>query len=489
MLKKLRIKFIALNMATVAIVLVAVFSAICFINHQQSVNAVYAALDSSLSFTENRDRADSASSAAGARGAKWASGQTAGAQGDAQSAADQAGQADQADQASQPDQPDQADPSAANDAAASAPSDDAAARDKATPPEIGGGRDGAGTHIPVAVYLVDDDGAYSAIPTVASASIADDVLAQAIDQLEDAPDGSGELADLGLYYERRTSERGVTHIAFADVSSANGWQTLALTLAGVGVGALAVFFVISLFFSRWALRPVARAWAQQRQFVADASHELKTPLTVILANTSILMAHPERTIASQSQWVESTQAEGARMQELVADLLLLARMDAEETDIVKSKPTCRIDLSNLVESELLQFESVAFERSIALEGVADAGVFVVGNAERLRRLVTTLLDNACKYAEEGGAVEAGLHVRGGNAVFTVHNTGSFISGDDLPHVFDRFYRADKARTSGAGGYGLGLSIAREVAEEHGGTIAAESSEEAGTTFTATIPLA
>ncbi len=117
----------------------------------------------------------------------------------------------------------------------------------------------------------------------------------------------------GPFYEKRTSDTGIARVAFADVSSANGWQTLALTLAGVGVVALAIFFVISVFFSRWALRPVKRAWEQQRQFVADASHELKTPLTVILANTSILMSHPERTIASQSQWVESTQAEGERM--------------------------------------------------------------------------------------------------------------------------------------------------------------------------------
>ena len=339
----------------------------------------------------------------------------------------------------------------------------------------------------MAVYRILKSGSYALAGSAASASIADDVLEKAISQLANAPDGSGELADLGLFYEKRTSDTGIARVAFADVSSANGWQTLALTLAGVGVVALAVFLVISLFFSRWALRPVARAWTQQRRFVADASHDLKTPLTVILANTSILMSHPERTIASQSQWVESTQAEGERMQGLVADLLLLARLDAEETDIVKSKPKERIDLSNLVEGELLQFESVAFERAIELESNVDEGIAVQGSIERLRRLVTTLLDNACKYAGDNGKVRVELHAQNGSARFIVHNTGSLISAEDLQHVFDRFYRADKARTSGAGGFGLGLSIAKEVAEEHGGTITAKSSDEEGTTFTATLP--
>ena len=427
MLKKLRIKFIALNMATVAVVLAVIFSAICVSN--------------AIAFTESKSRALTDGDTQGQEGARE------------QDAGDPDEQADR----------DWKDDGARH----------------GTPPQIGGGPAGSGPHVPVAVYRILKSGSYELAGSAASASIADDVLEKAISQLADAPDGSGELSELGLFYEKRTSDTGIARVAFADVSSANGWQTLALILAGVGVVALAIFFVISVFFSRWALRPVKRAWEQQRQFVADASHELKTPLTVILANTSILMSHPERTIASQSQWVESTQAEGERMQGLVADLLLLARLDAEETDIVKSKPKERIDLSNLVEGELLQFESVAFERAIELESNVDEGIAVQGS----------ILDNACKYAGDNGKVRVELHAQNGNACLVVHNTGSLIPAEDLQHVFDRFYRADKARTSGAGGFGLGLSIAKEVAEEHGGTITAKSSDEEGTTFTATLPTA
>ena len=463
MLKKLRIKFIALNMATVAVVLAVIFSAICVINYQQSVASVHEAMSNAIAFTESKGRALTEGDAQGQEGSQEQDAGDPG-QGQEQDADDPDEQAD-----------------------GSREEDDGARH--GTPPQIGGGPAGSGPHVPVAVYRILKSGSYALAGSAASASIADDVLEKAISQLEDAPDGSGELAELGLFYEKRTSDTGIERVAFADVSSASGWQTLALTLAGVGVVALAIFFVISVFFSRWALRPVKRAWEQQRQFVADASHELKTPLTVILANTSILMSHPERTIASQSQWVESTQAEGERMQGLVADLLLLARLDAEETDIVKSKPKERIDLSNLVEGELLQFESVAFERDIELESDVDEGIAVQGSIERLRRLVTTLLDNACKYAGDNGKVRVELHAQDGSARFIVHNTGSLISAEDLQHVFDRFYRADKARTSGAGGFGLGLSIAKEVAEEHGGTITAKSSDEEGTTFIATLPTA
>ena len=456
MLKKLRIKFIALNMATVAVVLAVIFSAICVINYQQSVASVHEAMSNAIAFTESKSRALTDGDTQGQEDARK---QDAG---------------DPGQDAGDPDE--QADGDREGDGAR-----------HGTPPQIGGGPAGSGPHVPVAVYRILKSGSYALAGSAASASIADDVLEKAISQLANAPDGSGELSELGLFYEKRTSDTGIARVAFADVSSANGWQTLALTLAGVGVVALAIFFVISVFFSRWALRPVKRAWEQQRQFVADASHELKTPLTVILANTSILMSHPERTIASQSQWVESTQAEGERMQGLVADLLLLARLDAEETDIVKSKPKERIDLSNLVEGELLQFESVAFERAIELESNVDEGIAVQGSIERLRRLVTTLLDNACKYAGLGGRVDVKLARRDGRIQLSVTNTGDVIPPEQLSHVFERFYRADKARTGGKSGYGLGLAIAAGIARLHGGDIAATSDAEHGTVFSVTLP--
>ena len=166
------------------------------------------------------------------------------------------------------------------------------------------------------------------------------------------------------------------------------------------------------------------------------------------------------------------------MQQLVSDLLLLAQLDAGKDaqggTLNGSEAFALLDFSDVVEAELLQFESVAFERGVQLGGTVEQQIQVRGDASRLHRLMATLLDNACKYADNGGTVTVTLECAGRAAQLAVHNTGPAIAPDDLPHVFDRFYRADKARTRDEGGYGLGLAIAQEIAEEHGGTISATS---------------
>ena len=165
----------------------------------------------------------------------------------------------------------------------------------------------------------------------------------------------------------------------------------------------------------------------------------------------------------------------------VLELLELARLDADDG----KKVFARVDASSLVESEALQFESVAYERSVEMVIDVEPGVTVCGDEKRLRRLVAILLDNACKYANEGGVATVSLRADGKNAELRVHNTGDVIASEDIGHVFDRFFRADKARTGEVGGFGLGLAIAREIVKEHGGTIAAES-DEGGTTFAVRI---
>ena len=197
----------------------------------------------------------------------------------------------------------------------------------------------------------------------------------------------------------------------------------------------------------------------------------------------ILQSHPEDTIASQSQWIESTQTEGEHMRQMINDMLDLAKPEAMRTPKVLSD----IDLTDLLEGDALQFESVAFERGIDLHMDIQQGVHLKGDVMRLHRLTSTLIDNACKYADEGGRVDVRLSSDSREMRLTVHNTGAIIAPEDLPHVFDRFYRADKARTRESGSYGLGLAIARDVAREHGGDIVATSAEGEGTTFTVTLP--
>ena len=531
MLKKLRIKFIALNMATVAVVLTVVFTTICVVNHRQSVATVDGALNQAIAqAAEHQSRqmgkdalgegqpdgeqpapadggSDGSSSPDGQETSAQVAGQAAGfAEADAAVGREDVGAdalAGSADRGSsivdavlvrEDAAADVDDPAAvqAADVAGSADQELAVAdsSDVAAPPTIGGRERDGGQVIPMALFSVSVDGAMTALGRYNTASISQDVLEQAGEQLAGADEGFGSLSDLGLFYVKRQAG-GVMYLAFADMGSASGWRSLAATLGVVEVAALAVFFVISLFFSRWALRPVARAWTQQRRFVADASHDLKTPLTVILANTSIALEHPERSVASQSQWLESTQHEAEAMQGLVGDLLALAKMDEEEAAAQSgaARPAFEeVDLSDVLEGEVLQFESVAFERGVKLESQVEPGIELRGNEQRLRRLAGTLIDNACKYVDDGGAVDVSLSRSGKQARLAVRNTGAPISPEDLPHVFDRFYRADKARTGGAGGHGLGLAIARAIAKEHGGTLTVSSTQAEGTVFTATLPL-
>ncbi len=377
----------------------------------------------------------------------------------------------------------------------------------------------------IAVYMVSDKGFYSSMPNFSVASVNDRVLVPVNELVLKSDADRGFLPEYDLCYERMPTQDGYI-IAYADARSLLAWRSLALMLIGVGLAALSVFFLINLFFSRWALRPVELAMKMQQQFTADASHELKTPLTVILANMSILESQSSSTVAEQMQWVESTQTEAERMQLLVNDMLDLARPQDAKEKASAAVPLENVDFSDLVEGEVLQFESVAFERGVMIESDIEKNLYVKGNAERLGRMVATLVDNACKYAEDGGQVDVrlasvavrpstvnktiGKHGvvpeessrkrsrsrnrskttgrRGIQAVLTVHNNGTPIAPEDLPHLFDRFYRADKARTSGKGGYGLGLAIGRDIAREYDGDITVQSSHDEGTTFIVCLPV-
>ena len=461
MLGKLRIKFIAIIMASVAAVLVVVFSAICMTEYQRTMATVEEAMENAINRASEgmmglSGQSQASMSSDSSDYASWSSG------GFPREGLDSS-------DASPKFEDNEMSPGEAWD-------------DDIRGPRIGGEGRGERSIVPVAVYTVQQETDLQIVSSFTTAAIDDSVLVSVSPRVIQAADGSGTLDDVGLHYQKRTTDKA-TYIAFADVSSTSSWQSLALMLAVAAVVVLAVFFLISLVLSKWALRPVKEAWDSQRQFVADASHELKTPLTVVLANTSILLKHPEKSIAEQSQWVESTQIEAQNMQGLVNEMLELAQVESRTN--VQHEP---LDFSDLVDVEVLQFESVAFERGCILEDDVSKGISIDGDALRLRKMTSTLIENALKYVDAGGTVGVRLSSDGKTAVLTIRNTGSVISPEDLPHIFDRFYRTDKARTSGTGGYGLGLAIAREIAGEHDGDITCTSNATEGTTFTVTLPV-
>ena len=339
------------------------------------------------------------------------------------------------------------------------------------------------TAIPAFCAVTDREGRV-ALALSFNASVDEEDVARAAAEAVAAGTDSGRLRGENLRF--LVERRGLwLEIAFADLTwEQSAIRRQALTAALVLALALAGAFAVSAALARRLVRPVEESWKRQQQFVADASHELKTPLTVLLADADILLGHSGDTIESQRRWVEHIRDEGLRMKELVQDLLFLARGDAAGW----SRPQEQADLSGLCGDCVMSFEPVAFEAGLALNSELAPGVTLTGSGDELRRLCAILLDNACKYCGPGGTVTVTLTAGDHRAELTVHNTGAPIPPEAQPHLFERFYRADAARTRDQGGSGLGLAIAAAIVERHRGRIAVHSAEGEGTAFTVTLPL-
>lgn len=202
-------------------------------------------------------------------------------------------------------------------------------------------------------------------------------------------------------------------------------------------------------------------------------------LTVILSNSELLKQQSE---AADTPEVDRIEAAGRRMKDLVQKMLTLARMEDDPNRGAWES----MDLSDMVMEGALAFEATAFEKGLTIDENVESGLVVKGNRAQVQSVLECLLDNACKYADPGSSVTVSLEKAGKRAKLTVHNTGSYIPPADLPHVFERFYRADKSRTA-SDSSGLGLAIVQSVVESMGGTVSVESSESAGTAFTVFLP--
>ena len=230
---------------------------------------------------------------------------------------------------------------------------------------------------------------------------------------------------------------------------------------------LVISVVIAWFLSRWAVEPVRVAFDKQKRFVADASHELKTPLAVISANLDVLTGE-----TGENKWIGYIRGEIKRMSKLVKDLLYLAKCDSQE---VKYQ-FYSFDLSRAVMSSVLPFESTVFEQEKTLETDIAENVQYTGDENAIKQIVVILLDNAVKHTEQGAVIKVSLSVSGNKKVLSVRNTGAGISAEDQKRIFERFYRTDKSRARDTGGYGLGLSIAKSIADIHHAKLTVSSVE-------------
>ena len=335
------------------------------------------------------------------------------------------------------------------------------------PPDLGPGFQ-LSTFYSVAI---SEDGIVLSVNDGANGLYSEDELISIARDLLTKNKTAGRLDNLSY---RISSKPGYTLVAFIDDTvTESSMKTLLHNVLIIGGVSIVILFFISLVLSRRIIRPLEENDKQQKQFISDASHELKTPVAVISTNAELLSRE-----LGENEWLANIQYENERMGDLVKQLLDLSRAENTET------PMEVVDLTRVVTGEVLAFESVAFDQGKTIQSDIDDDIHVIGNPAQLTQLISILLDNAVRHGT--GSIELSLKRQGHFAVLSIVNDGDEIPAEKLEHLFDRFYRVDEARNSEDHHYGLGLSIAKAVSEKHSGNISV-SCNEGKVRFTVSIP--
>lgn len=257
------------------------------------------------------------------------------------------------------------------------------------------------------------------------------------------------------------------------------WYLIALLFAVVAVG------ILAYLLSERVLDPVKLSIKKGKDLISNASHELKTPLTIIKANLNVIQSEPNSTVKDNEKWLQTIEEQVERTNTLVLDMLELSRLDNDQHVRFTT-----VDLSALVTSQVLSVEALCFDKSIVMEERIDENVVVSGVNENLERLVLILLDNAIKYTPDDGKISVGLKKGKKTVALSVINTGDGIKKEDLRFVFERFYKGDRARTQETNkkSFGLGLAIAKTICDKHNGKIECFSEVGKYTEFRVTLKL-
>lgn len=294
-----------------------------------------------------------------------------------------------------------------------------------------------------------------------------DTLYQVVNSVVNSDSQTGYLPLYKLrFYKTVTMES--YKVVFVDISSE--FTTMRLLIRNmiiIGILSMHVFFIISMLWSKWAVKPVENAWNQQKQFISDASHELKTPITVITTNAELLQA-PEITEEEKNKYSENILTVSRSMKVLVEDLLNIARLENGK-EINNYEDFC---VSDVINDEVLTFEPLFYEAGLTLTENIENNIFIHGSESRIKQVFDIFLDNAMKYSDAGNVIIS-LKRSGKSAILSVSNPGEPLTDTQRVDIFKRFYRVDESRSE-KGSYGLGLSIAKAIAESHKGTVSAES---------------
>ena len=294
---------------------------------------------------------------------------------------------------------------------------------------------------------------------------------------------TGVITEYNLrFLKMQNPDRNDTMIVFSDTSSGESAITgIRNSCIGAGIAAFLMLLGVSVILSGKVVKPVETAWNQQKQFIADASHELKTPLTVIMTNAEMLK-EGDYSDNQKTTFIDSILKMTNQMRGLVESMLELSRLDSGTAKMEKAT----VNFSDVVSEAVLDFEAVFYENSRSLTSQIEEGISLMGDSGKLKELVEIFLDNAAKYSDEGTETTIKLIKMPHNqCCISVADYGDAISKQDLKNIFKRFYRADKARSMNHS-YGLGLSIAENIAAAHNGKVKAESADGINT-FSAILP--
>ena len=323
------------------------------------------------------------------------------------------------------------------------------------------------------------DGEVAASDTGMIAAVSDDeASAYAIKLFEKGKtDGEGYLENYKYLITTATDSDGQTTYLYIFLNAGSELATIRTFLAasvGIGLAGMLVILLLVLFFSRIIVKPMAESYEKQKRFITDASHEIKTPLTIIDANTEIL-----EMMEGENEWTASIRKQIKRLTSLTEKLVFLSRMDEENTRL----EMIDFSLSDAVLDVAEGFEAVAEAKGKSLTMEVEEEITYHGDEKTLRQLVSLLLDNAMKYSGENGQIRLTLKTSGKNKILTVWNNVDEIAPGNHDELFDRFYRRESSHNSKTGGFGIGLSVAWAIVQAHKGKISARSEDGRSLFFT------
>lgn len=350
-----------------------------------------------------------------------------------------------------------------------APNTKEAPADKPALEKDGMGDDGISPETPYDTryfkVTVDEDGEVVSSDLDRIAAVDEDTAAEYAESLEGKKENASGFTGVYRYLVTENDDGSTTYIFLDCRKEILSFRNVLLTSVTVSVLGLGAVLVLVLFFSKLVFRPVEESFRKQKQFITDASHELKTPLTIIDANTEVM-----EMVSGENQWTKSTRKQVHRLTGMVQQMVTLTRLD-EGRD---ADEMAEFSFSDALEESLAPYEAPARVSGKQLDLSIERNISYVGNERSIRQLVGILADNAVKYTPEGGTIRVELKKKGKKILLDVSNDAKDVPQGKLDVLFERFYRLDSSRNSKTGGSGIGLSIAQAVVQQHKGKITAES---------------